>query len=60
MNFFFFTKNPNQKKQKLFFPGRGKGDGGARVSDFFFTKNLNNKKKTFFRGGGGGGGGGGG
>ena len=36
---------------------------GARVGDFFFTKNPNLKKKKkifFFRGGGGGGGGGGG
>ena len=35
------------------------GGGGARVSDFFYTKNPNLKKKFFFFFGGGGGGGGG-
>ena len=29
------------------------GEGGARVSGFFFTKNPNLKKKIFFLGGGG-------
>ena len=29
------------------------GEGGARVSGFFFTKNPNLKKKIFFFGGGG-------
>ena len=48
--------NPNLIKiiKKILFSG-GKG---ARVSDFFFTKNPNLKKIFFFWGGGGRGGGG--
>ena len=51
-----FTKNTNLKNS-LFLGGGMRRGRGARVSDFFFTKNLN-LNFFFFWGGGGGGGGG--
>ena len=48
----FFTKNPNRKSEKKNFFlsswGAGRGEVGARVGDFVFTKNPNLK---FFWGG---------
>ena len=52
MNFFYY-----ESKFKLIRGCGGRRGIGARVSDFFLTKNPNLKKK--FLGGGGGGGGGG-
>ena len=40
--FFFFFYKKSKSKKKFF--GRGRG-WGARVSEFFFTKNQNLKEK---------------
>ena len=45
----YFTRNPNvikKKKTFIFFWGGGAGEG-SRVSEFFFTKNLNIIKYFF-------------
>ena len=45
-------KKINLKKKSFFVGGKGWGEGVARVSEFFFTKNPN-LKKNFFSGVGG-------
>ena len=48
MNFFYY-ESKFKLKEKIFFGGRGEGGGGARVSDFFYTKNPNLKKNKASR-----------
>ena len=62
MNFFYYESK--LKKMRGVGWERGRGEGGARVNDFFFLKQTNlkkeKKKKENFRWAGGGGGWGGG
>ena len=48
MNFFYKESKSNKKKKKNSGGWDGRGEGVARVSDFFFLKNPSMKKKNVF------------